>query len=301
MTGRFRRRVCREKNGRYGALAAVIAMAACFAALAGAVAGDAGTVPVPDQVIDVSEAVMMPDGTLAVPNGDEIVLAGLDVALGLAPASKAYLRELGALRRDHGPWRVIGARPDRHGRLSGHIDTASGVWVQERLLRLGLARFAGGVGDTDQRTALLAAEQAARADSRGIWRNPRYIVRSADDPASIYNGFQIVQGRVRDIGRGDGTVFLNFGEDWRNDFTAGVTARLQPEYLPTAADGTPLSIYDLDGRMVRLRGVVRRYNGPFMEIVSGDQIELVAEVQADPVTFRSANPSDLRHDPGSTL
>jgi hypothetical protein len=106
---------------------------------------------------------------------------------------------------------------------------------------------------------------------------------------------------VRAIGRGDGTVFLNFGEDWRDDFTAGVTARLQPGDLPKAADGPTLSIYDLEGRMLRLRGVVRRYNGPFMEIVSGDQIELVTEIQADPVTFRSANPSDLRHGPGSTL
>jgi len=278
-----------------------MAMVAFYTVLTGVAAEDAATVPLPDRIVDTARAEMTPDGTLSVPNGEEIVLAGLDVGLGLAPASKAYLRELGSLQRNQGPWRLIGARRDRYGRLTGHIDTASGVWVQERLLRLGLARFAGGVDNRDERAALLAAEQAARAESRGIWRNPRYIVRSADDPDSIYNGFQIVQGLVRDIGRGDGTVFLNFGEDWHEDFTGGVTARLRPDDLPTGADGAPLSIYDLDGRMVRLRGVVRRYNGPFMEIVSGDQIELVAEVQADPVTFRSASPSDLRHDPGSTL
>lgn len=301
MTGRVRRRICHRKNGWYGVRAAVLAMVVSFPVLAGAASEEAGTELASNRAIDVSEATILPDGTLAVPNGEEIVLAGLDVGLGLAPASKAYLRELGSLQRNHGPWRMIDARSDRFGRLTGRIDTTSGVWVQERLLRLGLARFAGGIADRDQWKALLAAEQAARADSLGIWRNPRYIVRSADNPDSIYNGFQIVQGRIRDIGRGDGTVFLNFGEDWRDDFTAGVTARLQPEFLPMAADGMTLSIYDLDGRTVRLRGVVRRYNGPFMEIVSGDQIELVTEVQADPVTYRSANPSDLRHGPGSTL
>ncbi|WP_161973840.1 thermonuclease family protein [Hwanghaeella grinnelliae] len=278
---------------------AAIAIVAVFATLAGAAAEDTRTVP--DLIVDTSEAEMMPDGTLAVPKGEEIVLAGLDVALGLAPASKAYLRELRALQREHGPWRLVGAQRDRHGRLAGRVETKAGDWVQERMLRLGLARFAGGVPDKDQRTALLMAEQAARAERRGIWRNPRYFVRPAGDPDSIYNGFQIVEGHVRDIGRSDGTVFLNFGEDWRVDFTAGVTARLQPDALPKTAEGVSLSIYDLDGRMVRLRGVVRRYNGPFMEIVSADQIELLPNAEADPVTFRSANPSDLPHDPGSTL
>jgi hypothetical protein len=143
-------------------------MVAVFTALAGAAAGGTGTAPVSDRIIDVSGADMMPDGTLAVPNGEEIVLAGLDVGLGLAPASKAYLRELGSLQNDHGPWRLIGARRDRHGRLAGRIETTAGEWVQERMLRLGLARFAGGVDDRDERAALLAAEQSARAQSRGI-------------------------------------------------------------------------------------------------------------------------------------
>lgn len=255
----------------------------------------------PPVAIDAAGAKLLPDGTLLLPDGEELVLNGLDVGLGLAPATKDYLRELTALRERHGPWRLIGAARDRHRRLSGRLETLEGIWIQERLLHLGLARFAGGISDAAERRALLEAERTARDAWRGIWRTPRYFVRPADDPDGIYNGFQIVQGRVTDVGRGDGVVFLNFGADWRSDFTAGVTVRMEPGDLPAGADGAPLSVFDLEGRMLRLRGVVRRYNGPYMEIAAPDQIELMREGQPDPVRLRSAGPSGPRPVSGSTL
>ena len=251
--------------------------------------------------VDAAGGAFLADGTLALANGAELVLIGLDVGLGLAPATKALLREMRSLQETRGPWRVEAAARDRYSRLSGRVETADGEWIQERLLRLGLARFAGGVAGRRDRTVLLEAEQAARAAGRGVWRNPRYAMRQAEDPDAIYNGFQIVEGRVRAVGRGDGVVFLNFGEDWRQDFTAGITTRLAPEDLPTAEGGAPLSLYDLEGRLIRVRGMVRRYNGPYMEIAGADQIEFPPEGRADPVRLRSAGPSDPRPASGSTL
>ncbi len=257
----------------------------------------------PAVAVDVvtAGADLLPDGTLALPGGEELVLTGLDVGLGLAPATKAFLREMRALQETRGPWRIKDAVRDRYHRLSGRVETSDGEWVQERLLRLGLARFAGGVVGRSDRTALLQSEQSARIAGRGVWRNPRYALRPAVAPDDIYNGFQIVEGRIRAVGRGDGVVFLNFGEDWRQDFTAGVTVRLTPEDLPVGEDGAALSLYDLEGRLVRVRGVVRRYNGPYMEIAAADQIEFLREGTADPVRLRSADPSDLRPVSGSTL
>lgn len=255
--------------------------------------------------VDAAGAVLQRDGTLRLENGEALVLSGLDIGLGLVPATQGCLRALRLLQDGPGPWRVIGAERDRYDRLTGRIETASGEWVQQRLLRLGHARFAGGVSDLAERQALLAAEHAARVERRGVWGNRRFAIRPATMPEDIFNGFQIVEGRVLDVGRGDGVVFLNFGDDWREDFTAGVTVRLSKGDL-VADTGEALSIYDLEGRFVRLRGIVRRYNGPFMEIAGADQIELTGGSQHDPIGFRlfrrrSADPSGLPPVSGSTL
>ncbi|WP_425407312.1 OB-fold nucleic acid binding domain-containing protein [Hwanghaeella sp.] len=279
-----------------GLLVAILGLAD----LEGAAAEDSMTGSPGPKTLHVSDAKMLPDGALSLRDGQEIVLTGLDVGLGLAPASKAFIRELQALQ-NAGPWRLIAAEKDRYDRLAGRFETSDGVWVQERLLRLGFARYGGGVSSADERALLLAAEQAARAAWRGVWRNPRYRVRPADIPDDIYNGFQIVEGRIVTVGRSNGTVFLNFGEDWRTDFTAGVSLRLRQKEMPLTADGAPISVYDLEGQLVRLRGVVRRYNGPYMEIAAADQIELLDEQQADPVSFRSSSPSDRRRASESTL
>lgn len=301
MIGKSETGKTKDVRWRIYALCAVVAVALFSHSEGGLTAG--AEAPAGMQISAV-DADVLPDGSLILTTGETLVFAGLDIGLGLAPASKAYLAVLRRLAEDHGPWHVRTAEKDRYGRLSGRIETATGEWVQEILLRLGLARFAGGLADPAAARALLQAERLARDDRRGIWRNPRFIIRRADRLGEIYDGFQIVEGRVRDVGRGDGVVFLNFGEDWRDDFTAGVTARLGTAdfILDGMLPGDPpQNLFDLEGRTVRLRGVVRRYNGPYMEIAGPDQIELIGDDKGDPVRLRSEDPSGPRPASKSTL
>ncbi len=83
--------------------------------------------------------------------------------------------------------------------------------------------------------------------------------------------FQIVEGRVEAIAEVRGAVYLNFGSDWRDDFTAGVVrGRKAAKVANPAFDASALK-----GKRVRVRGWIERRNGPFIEIVHPGQIEVL--------------------------
>jgi hypothetical protein len=71
---------------------------------------------------------------------------------------------------------------------------------------------------------------------------------------------------VRESG---GTINVNFGRRWSEDFTATIPKRLDGRF--TAAGLAP---HSLSGRVVRIRGVVEERGGPWIEITRPDQIEL---------------------------
>ncbi|MGN6515460.1 MAG: thermonuclease family protein, partial [Rhizomicrobium sp.] len=78
-----------------------------------------------------------------------------------------------------------------------------------------------------------------------------------------------VEGRVESAAvksRG----YLNFGDDWKNDFTATIA----PDDMKAfRAAGIDLETYP--GKIVRVRGVVEWHNGPEIEIASPSDIEVV--------------------------
>ena len=76
-----------------------------------------------------------------------------------------------------------------------------------------------------------------------------------------------------------GRLYLNFGDDWRTDFTVTVApgdARLfddDPVWAPLldAAGG----LAGLADRRVRVRGWLGRYNGPEITLTHPEQIEFL--------------------------
>jgi hypothetical protein len=84
--------------------------------------------------------------------------------------------------------------------------------------------------------------------------------------------FQIVEGWVAAIGGTRRELFLNFGRDWRWDFTAAVDLRRLPD-----RDATVSRLKALEGRYVRVRGWIEKRNGPFIELAAPDVIEELPE------------------------
>ncbi|MBI2979133.1 MAG: thermonuclease family protein [Rhodospirillales bacterium] len=164
-----------------------------------------------------------------------------------------------------------GADKDRHGRLLAHLHTADGAWVQSRMLAAGMARVYSFPDNRALVAEMLAIEADARAAKRGIWALSFYAVRGAAETARHIGSFQVVEGRVVKAAKVKGVVYLNFGADWRSDFTAAVGTDALKLFRKAGVD--PLAF---EGRTVRVRGWLKEMNGPMIALSHPEQIEAVA-------------------------
>jgi len=170
---------------------------------------------------------------------------------------------------------VRSSRVDRRGRLVAHVVRDDGVWVQGALVEQGLARVTAHDGD-DVTAALLAREVMARHNKVGLWADPAFAVRAATDVVRLdqdKGSFQIVAGYVLGAARRDDVIFLNFGRDFRQDFTVTIPRDSWPHFA--AAGVKPLS---LNGRFVQIRGWITQSNGPAMEMTHPAAVEVLEEV-----------------------
>lgn len=207
--------------------------------------------------------------TFVLTDGREVRLAALEFS-DTADASRAALgRLLGG--RDV-TLRRLGEDKDRHGRLLAYVFTAgSDRSIQQELVAAGLARVAGRVGDMSCARELLAAEHSARTAGLGLWSDRAYAPRGTDDLAGLLGErgrFTLVEGRVISVRESGGTIYVNFGRRWSEDFTATLLKRNEKVFAAAGID-----LKKLAGRDVRLRGVIEERGGPWIELVRPEQIE----------------------------
>jgi len=166
---------------------------------------------------------------------------------------------------------------DRYGRLLTHVFTGKGdneVWVQKALINDGLAMAYSFADNRACARALQAAEARARDADAGLWEQGIFRIRDAGDPSgldALSYSFQIVEGRVQDVADSRGRIYLNFGADWRTDFTAMIAPSDR-----NAFQDSEIKLLELKGRTIRVRGWLERRNGPMIEVTHPEQIEDVA-------------------------
>lgn len=174
--------------------------------------------------------------------------------------------------------RLAPAPEDRHGRVLAHVTTQAAavgdLWLQGEMLKRGLARVYTFPDNRILATEMLALERQARGDGIGIWALPYYGVRTPDNVRHDIGTFQIVEGRVLDTAKIKKRIYLNFGADWRHDFT--IKLNLKNERLFHAAGIDPMG---LKGKRVRVRGWVKSQNGPMIELDHPERLELPNEVR----------------------
>ncbi len=258
-------------------IAAGLALAAAAGPVVAAAAGMDGLEPGPTAL-----AVEVVDGdTLVLDDGRQVRLVGIQApklplgrpgfqAWPLADKAKAALEDL-ALGK---PVQLSfgGRRMDRHGRLLAHLHDAGGGWLQGEMLRRGLARVYSFADNRALVPQMLALERRARAAGRGIWAHPYYRVRNAAETPKFIRGFQLVEGRVLQASVVKGRVYLNFGADWRTDFTVSLAPRDRRRFEAEGVDPR-----DYAGRRVRVRGWLKSFNGPMIEVTHPEQIEVIGE------------------------
>ena len=116
---------------------------------------------------------------------------------------------------------------------------------------------------------MYAEERAARAAKAGIWNHPFYRVRAPDEAGKDIGSFQVIEGRILDAARVKGRVYLNFGADWRTDFTIAIGPQAAKMFRADGRD--PLA---LKGAIVRVRGWLKRENGPMIELSHPEPLEV---------------------------
>jgi len=211
--------------------------------------------------------------TVVLADGREVRLAGIVVP---ERSNEAALETLVSGREV--VLQRLGPETDRYGRISAVISVSSGTApgigrsVQSELLARGQARVAARIGDMPCAAALLAAEKNARAAGLGLWADPHYLVKKAENPADILaqrGQFAVVEGKIQSVRESGGVIYVNFGGRWSEDFTVTILKRNERSF---AAAGMVLK--KLAGQHVRVRGTIEERGGPWLEVARPEQIEI---------------------------
>jgi endonuclease YncB( thermonuclease family) len=158
---------------------------------------------------------------------------------------------------------------DRHGDVIAHVFLKN-VWVQGRLIDDGFARVYTQRDVRKCAAALLAREVVARKAKRGIWALPFYAPRTPETAAGDIGTFQLVEGKVLSAVKRRDRIYLNFGADYRTDFTVTVSPRDLRSMAKEKED--PLA---WNAKRVRVRGWLVLLNGPEMEVSHPEQVEVL--------------------------
>lgn len=235
----------------------------------------------PETVASATARGIVDGDTLVLDTGAEVRLVGIQApklplgrrnfkAWPLAEEAKAALGALALgrrLRLDYDRTPI-----DRHGRLLAQLYDEDGRWIQGELLRRGMARVYTFADNRRDAAKLLAAEAVARAARRGIWGHPFYRVISEAESGRHIDTFQLVEGRVLNTAVVRGRGYLNFGRDWRTDFTVTISPRnmrlFRRARMPPDA---------FKGKRVRVRGWLNKRNGPMISASHPEQIEVLSE------------------------
>ncbi len=214
---------------------------------------------------NVAVARVQEGGTLVLADGHKLHLAEVL----LATKADAALSTLA------GGKRIVAAASmaelDRYGVVGAQIFLPGGDWLQIAMLRQGLARAYFTPDEPDCADALYAAEQQARAARAGIWADPANAVRTPETIRWRDTGtFQIVEGKVVSANVKGARAYLDFGADWKTDFTATIPPDAMKLF---AASGIDPSNYA--GKTIRVRGWIDEYHGPEIEIAAPGDVEVV--------------------------
>lgn len=229
------------------------------------------------QPTEAGVVVVVLDGdTLRLADGRLLRLAGILAPKGDEPFADAARAALAAMALERSVLLAYGPRhTDRHGRLLAQVWLAAaagtpGDWLQGRLLADGLARVATTADDRAFAADMLRLESEARDARRGLWSHPAYFVRATNDVSTVLDSFQIVEGRPLLAAVRRGRSYLNFGADYKTDFTIGVSA--DARRLLTEGG---VQLQSFEGVRLRVRGWLRWFNGPFIDVTHPEQIEVL--------------------------
>lgn len=205
-------------------------------------------------------------------------LTGLDVPETIQPQALKAITEL-LEQQDVKLYQTKQAdlgRMNRMGHSLVHMQLShgknDGVWVQGYMLKNGLARALVTPSNPEMVLQLYQTEEKARAAKTGLWADPAYSVKSPETVQDFLNSYQIIEGKIHSIAVLSNKIFINFGQNWKTDFTIGIEADTRRLLSRNNIDPQKWA-----GKKVRVRGWVESYNGPYIRLEHPHQIEFIED------------------------
>ncbi len=166
-------------------------------------------------------------------------------------------------------------------------DESAAIWAEGVMLSLGLARTRTTKYNRQMAGQMFELEAKAREQKVGLWSMDKYSVLTPEQATEHIGSFQIVEGKIQSISRHKNNLYINFGGNWRDDFTIGISGNNMRTF-------TNERIYPdrWNGEHIRVRGWVESYNGPFIEIDHPEKIELISiKNEQDPLENNADTPT----------
>lgn len=165
------------------------------------------------------------------------------------------------------------ARTNRMGHRIAHIERLEdGLWTQGTLIALGLARMRTTTSNDEMAGQMLLLEQYARKTKEGLWGLIAYDVHPASQAHRHIGSYQIIEGSIKSVSLKQNQIYLNFGSDWKQDFTISISATDRRAFRNAGYD-----FQNMTGAKVRVRGWVGSYNGPYIAVTHPAQLEVLSE------------------------
>lgn len=187
-------------------------------------------------------------------------------------------------------------RINRMGHHIAHITRHDKeVWIQGMLISLGLARVRTTEYNPDMANQMLQLEEKARTNKDGLWGMEQYKILTPNQAEQHIGSFQIVEGVIKNVSRQNNTIYMNFGGNWRDDFTISLTSTDLKSFTKEK-----LFPQDWNGKRIRVRGWIESWNGPHIKIDHPARIELLFDKKQEAVPQKRKQP-EPKKDTGSAL
>jgi len=220
--------------------------------------------------------------TLRLHNGKTIRLIGLDIPDlnfhdpgDLSVTAQKILTDF-LLNQDVKVYQTPSLKAGRKNRMGhdlAHIEKKDdGTWVQGMLISLGLARVRTQKNNTELNSDMLELEQSARNNKQGLWDIEEYKLLTPQDAEVKIGSYQIIEGTIQKVGSNKNTLFLNFGANWRDDFTISLERSVVRELSRSG-----LNPREWGGQKVRVRGWLESYNGPHIKLDHPERLEYLGK------------------------
>lgn len=163
-----------------------------------------------------------------------------------------------------------GPKTNRFEEIVAHALLPDGRWLQHDLVANGNAIVFPRPTRRRGLTTLFKAEDSARERQVGLWAFDNFKSVDALSDQVKTGWFQIITGTVLKADKVGPTVYLNFGADWRSDFTVEIPTSALRHFEKAGID--PLLSA---GKRIEVRGWVDYKAGPRILIQGPGQLRIL--------------------------